>query len=174
MQFTSIWFIDTTLSGATTLGQNGPGRDGNEGVLSILLNSSITEASASDCLVSYPGHSWVGGVLSLCRDAVDVFYGPSRQSKPLMGKIIVLSSKISPWCRFLFFFSFSSPMNNKIFYLDFMNHKNSARSGGPKIMDSVAVLQVIEANSSTWRVAGNSQFCMVGLVHNLRKNIWNC
>ena len=30
--------------------------DGNEGVLRILQSSSITGASPSDCLVSYPGH----------------------------------------------------------------------------------------------------------------------
>ena len=31
----SIWPIDWTLSGATTLGQSYPGSDGNEGVLHI-------------------------------------------------------------------------------------------------------------------------------------------
>ena len=54
---TSIWPIDRTLSGATTLGQNEPGSDGNKGVLRISQSSSITGASPSDCLVSYPGHS---------------------------------------------------------------------------------------------------------------------
>ena len=57
MQFSSIWLIDRTLSGATTQGQSGPGRDGNKSVLHIPQISSITEASPSDCLVSYPGHS---------------------------------------------------------------------------------------------------------------------
>ena len=56
-QFSSIRPIDRTLSGATTMGQSGPGRDGNKGVLHIPQNSSITGASQSDCLVSYPGHS---------------------------------------------------------------------------------------------------------------------
>ena len=46
-----------TQSGATILGQNRPGNDGNKGVLWIPQSSSITEASPSDCLVSYPGHS---------------------------------------------------------------------------------------------------------------------
>ena len=32
MQFSSIWLIDMTLSGATTPGQSEPGIDGNEGV----------------------------------------------------------------------------------------------------------------------------------------------
>ena len=44
------------LSSATTPGQSGPCSDGNEGVLCIPQSSSITEASPSDCLVSYPGH----------------------------------------------------------------------------------------------------------------------
>ena len=47
-----------TLSGATTLGQSGPGSDGNERVLCISLSSSVTAASTSDCLLSYPGHSF--------------------------------------------------------------------------------------------------------------------
>ena len=34
-QFSSIWPIDMTLSGAPTLGQSGPGSDGNERVLCI-------------------------------------------------------------------------------------------------------------------------------------------
>ena len=41
----------------TTLGQSEPGSDGNEGVLRILQSPNITEASPSDCLVSYVGHS---------------------------------------------------------------------------------------------------------------------
>ena len=46
-----------TLFGATTLGQSGSESDGNEGVLHIQQSSSITEASPSNFLVSYPGHS---------------------------------------------------------------------------------------------------------------------
>ena len=57
MSNSSIWPIDRTLSGVTTLGQSGSGSDGNEGVLCILQSFSITAASSSDCLVSYPGHS---------------------------------------------------------------------------------------------------------------------
>ena len=57
MQFSSIWLIDRTLSGATTPGQNGPGSNDNEGVLCIPQNSSTTGASPSECLVSYTGHS---------------------------------------------------------------------------------------------------------------------
>ena len=53
MQFSSIWPVDRTLSGATTLDLSGPGSDGNEGVLHIPQNSSITETSPSDCLFSF-------------------------------------------------------------------------------------------------------------------------
>ena len=61
--------IDRTQSGATTLGQSGPGNDDNEEVPHIPQSYSITGASPLDRLVSYPGH---------CRDAVSVFYSPSR------------------------------------------------------------------------------------------------
>ena len=39
------------------MSQSGPESDGNEGVLFIPQNSSITGVSPLDCLVSYPGHS---------------------------------------------------------------------------------------------------------------------
>ena len=65
-----------SLSGATTLGQSGPGSDDNEGVLRIPQSSTIAGTSTSDCLVSYPGHS-LGGVLPLCKGAVSVFYSTS-------------------------------------------------------------------------------------------------
>ena len=41
-QFSSIWPINRTLSGATTLGQSEPGSYGNEWILRILQSSSIT------------------------------------------------------------------------------------------------------------------------------------
>ena len=48
-QFSSIWPIDRSLSGATISGQSGPGSDGDEGVLCIPQSSWNTGASASDC-----------------------------------------------------------------------------------------------------------------------------
>ena len=56
-QFSSICPIDKTLSGATTLGQSEPRKDGNEGVLHIPQISSINGVTQADCLLSYPGHS---------------------------------------------------------------------------------------------------------------------
>ena len=50
-QFSSIWPIDRTLSGATTVGQSEPGSDGNEGVLCILQSSSIIGTSRLDALL---------------------------------------------------------------------------------------------------------------------------
>ena len=82
MQFSSIWPRDRTLSGAITPSQSGPGSDGNEGVFRILQSFSITETSPSDCLVSYLGHS-LGGVLSLCRDSIGVFYCSSRLGRSI-------------------------------------------------------------------------------------------
>ena len=61
MSNTSIWHIDRTLSGATSLSQSGPGSDANKEELGISQSSSINGASPSDCLVSYPGHT-LGGV----------------------------------------------------------------------------------------------------------------
>ena len=81
--------------------KSGPGSDGNQGVLCIPQNSSITRASLLNCLMSYLGHScrvgsypsveiqsvystapsdWAldEGVLPLCRDAVSIFYSPYR------------------------------------------------------------------------------------------------
>ena len=58
-QFSSIWPIDMTLSGAINPYQSGPGSDGNEEVLCI--RQSIAGTSPSDCLESYPGNSLLGG-----------------------------------------------------------------------------------------------------------------
>ena len=60
-QFSSIWPIDRSLSGATTPGQSGLGGNSNEGVLHISQSLGITANSASDCLVSYQNICWVGG-----------------------------------------------------------------------------------------------------------------
>ena len=56
----SIGLIDWILTGVTSPGQSGLGSNGNEGVLQILQSSRITEASPSDILMLYPGHS-LGG-----------------------------------------------------------------------------------------------------------------
>ena len=74
MPNSSIYDIDRTLSGATTLGQSEPGHIGNEGVLWIPQSSSITETSPSDCLVSYP-EPWlrVRGLTTLQKSS-RVFY----------------------------------------------------------------------------------------------------
>ena len=67
-----------TLSSATTLGQREPGSNGNEEVHQITQSSSISGASPSDCLVSYPEHT-------LYRNAVGVFYCPSRLGSVSLG-----------------------------------------------------------------------------------------
>ena len=50
----------SALSGATNRSQSRPRSDGNEEVLRIPQSTSITGASPSDPLVSYPGHSLLG------------------------------------------------------------------------------------------------------------------
>ena len=67
MSNSSIWSINRTLSGATTLGQSGPMSNGNEEVLHITQSSNITGASPSDKF----------NVISRTI-AVDVFYSLSQ------------------------------------------------------------------------------------------------
>ena len=86
MSNSSVWPIDRILSGAITPSQSGPGSDGNERVLGIPQILTITVASSSDCFVSYQDARW-NGVLSLCRDAVGIFYSPSRQGWDLTDKM---------------------------------------------------------------------------------------
>ena len=92
----SIWPVGRTLFGATTTGQSGPGSNGNEGVLNV-PQSSKTRASPLYCLMSYQEYS-LGEVLPLCRNAVDVFFSPSRLDYSL--KVFPVSFKLSQ--RFLF------------------------------------------------------------------------
>ena len=56
-QFSCLWLIDRTLSGAITPDDSEPGSYANKRVLRVAQSCSITEATASDCLVSYPGYS---------------------------------------------------------------------------------------------------------------------
>ena len=51
MSNSSVSPIDRALSGATASGYSEPWSDGNEGVLCISQNASITEASPSDCFM---------------------------------------------------------------------------------------------------------------------------
>ena len=58
-EFSSIWSIERTLSGATIPGQSEPRSDGSEGVVRISqISCSITETLPSDCLVSYQDTCW--------------------------------------------------------------------------------------------------------------------
>ena len=76
MSSSSMWPIDRTLSGTSTPSQSGPGSNGNE-LIPRVSQSTNTVPSPSDGSVSYRGHSLVG-VLPFNRDAVGVFYNPSR------------------------------------------------------------------------------------------------
>ena len=57
-QFSSIWPIERTLTGAATPGQSGARNDGNEGLLRIPHSSSINGSSPSDILASYQDIRW--------------------------------------------------------------------------------------------------------------------
>ena len=57
----SIWPINKTLLGVTTLGESGPMSGVNEEILRIPQSSSITEALTLDGLVSDLGYSLRGG-----------------------------------------------------------------------------------------------------------------
>ena len=80
IQFSFIWPPDRTLSVATTPVQCEPGSDSNKRVLRIPQSSSITGASPSDSLVSYPGRSWGESNPSAEMQSV-YFYSPSRLGK---------------------------------------------------------------------------------------------
>ena len=73
MSNSSIWYIDRTLSRASTLTQSGPESNENEELLYI-SQSSRARTSSLNCLMSYAGHSlWGWGVSPLYRDAVGLF-----------------------------------------------------------------------------------------------------
>ena len=94
-QFSSIWPIDRTLSGATTQDQSGPRSDVNKEVLRIPQSSSISGASPSDCLVSYPGHSlrWGGSYLSAEKQSV-YFAAPINWAIDLLIFVVYKLSKL--------------------------------------------------------------------------------
>ena len=75
MSNSSIWPIDRTHSGATPLGQIGPGSNGNERVLRIPQRSK-TGVSPSDCLLSHLGHSLGGVNLTLLQKCSQCFQQP--------------------------------------------------------------------------------------------------
>ena len=64
-QFSAIWTTDSTLSGTTTLGESGPGSNGNEWVLCILPSTSIRGTSTSDYFVPYTVYSLGEGLTPL-------------------------------------------------------------------------------------------------------------
>ena len=80
-QFTSLGPIDSVLSGATNLGQSGPGCEGNEGVLHIPQSSCITGASLSELwrerFTFIPERGFISHVWRRGRLALDPLYNKS-------------------------------------------------------------------------------------------------
>ena len=102
-QFCSIWPIDRALSSATTPNQNGPGSDGNEGVLRISQSSSITGASPSDCLMSYLGLSlrkW--GLTRLQRSSRCILQPKPTGQFVYIRRHVIYENKICPLLKSIF------------------------------------------------------------------------
>ena len=65
IQINSLWHRDRTLSGATTLGQSGPGSDGNEGVLRTILvywpptRPNMPFQRRRKCIFHWRGWAWL-------------------------------------------------------------------------------------------------------------------
>ena len=96
-QFCSIWPIDSTLSGATTLGQSGPESHGNEGILCnppklhhhwILTIQLQLYWNFTIRLLSVISRTRVGGVFSLWKGPVGVFYNLGQLGKMSFQYII--------------------------------------------------------------------------------------
>ena len=96
VHFSSVEPIERTLSGATTLGQSGPGSDDNKRVLRIPQSSSITRAILSDCLVSYPGYL-LGSLTPLQRCSWCILQPqPTRPQDTYWGSLTPLQR--CSWC----------------------------------------------------------------------------
>ena len=89
-QISFIKPIDRALPGTAIPGQSGPVSDGIKGVLCIPQSSRIIEASPSDCLVSYPGHTLWRVSYPFSRGAIGIFY-----SHPLADWVNMWNNKIS-------------------------------------------------------------------------------
>ena len=147
MSNSSIWSIDRTQSGATTPSQSGPGNNSNERVLCILQSSSITGASPSDCLMSYPGY-WFGGWggLLLCRDAVGVFYSPNRLGYVMFNNIFIYQPlHMNRMWRRVFFFSieFNRFEFRVFFLLDQLPYYYSPTISERKIVGFISFFRVL-------------------------------
>ena len=85
MSNSSIWPMDRFLSDATTPGQSEPGGDGKKEELHISQSFSITEATPTDCLVSYLGHSLGESYLSAAPvNWASIFYNTIWQSRKVL------------------------------------------------------------------------------------------
>ena len=118
-QYSSIWPVDRTLSGATTLGWNGLGINGNKVVLCIPQRSRITGTWPSDCF-SVISRILVGGVLAVSREADSVFYSV-RQHVNVAYVITNLSSDVlfkwSGWNQFFHSNLSENFGNNRLFVI---------------------------------------------------------
>ena len=117
MSNSSICPIYRTLWVATTPGQSGPGSDGNEGLLHILQNPSITEALPSDCLVSYQGHSL--GESYPSTEMQSMYFGPEA---PPTRKLKI---KLKIFLFLFFYLLFSKYISSKTKQINCIKHFRS-------------------------------------------------
>ena len=175
-----------TLSGSTTPGQSGTGKDDNEEVLFIPQSSSITGTSPSDCFVLYPGHSLVG-VLHLCRGAVGVFSSPSRLGNWLFVFFKSYTDERATLFNSWYYVLLVRPCRVDTFkaarcfkeFRSVCSNLDQTSSYGPKTGDVEAVLKDSEINpvSNILRVSGEFsilQFRVISHFHELGKNIRSC
>ena len=72
----SIWPIDQTLTNSTALHQNGPGSNGNEGILHILQSSRIGASLSGAVLYHTQDTCLVEGGMSYSAGKVPLMYQP--------------------------------------------------------------------------------------------------
>ena len=124
-QFSSLWHIHSTLSGAIAPRQNTRGSDGSEGVFCIPQSSCITEALPSYCLVSYPGNylgeSYPSSEMQPLYSTAPVDWATSPWEPFLAHQLKLVSPSLSGFMTFcslarskyLSLFSLSSPRTAK-------------------------------------------------------------
>ena len=97
VQFSSIWPMDRTLSGATTPSQSGPGSDSNEEVLRIPKAPALKEFynQIVSCLIQ--DTIWWGGLTSQQRSSRCILQ-PQPTGKSIYGNAHKICRKSCSYC----------------------------------------------------------------------------
>ena len=109
----SIWSIDRTLSGTTSLGQSGPGSNGNEGILRVHQISILP----SDYLVSSPGiQDTCWGMSYLTAETQSVYSTAPADWAVDQGVMATKNIQSSVQKKWLLLWSKNFPFWHRIFY----------------------------------------------------------